>query len=95
MKKLDVSLHADEPLRAGLLRVADVLIENALDRIRCSTSDRAKDVHLVRVFAAFLLIGPSPAEHLRMPVRHKRWPCREPAARRVDNRGALRTSKSG
>jgi len=32
MKKLDVSLHADEPLRAGLLRVADGLIQNALDR---------------------------------------------------------------
>jgi len=27
MKKLDVSLRADEPLRAGLLRVADDLID--------------------------------------------------------------------
>ena len=46
---LDVSLHADEPLRAGLLRVADGLIQNALDRIRYPTSDRGEDVHLVRV----------------------------------------------
>jgi CHAD domain-containing protein len=49
MKKLDVSLHADEPLRAGLLRVADGLIQNASDCIKCSTSHRAEDVHLVRV----------------------------------------------
>ena len=49
MKKLDVSLHADEPLRAGLLRVADALIQNAVDRIRCPTSDHGEDVHLVRV----------------------------------------------
>ena len=45
MKKLDVSLHADEPLRAGLLRVADGLIQNELDRIRYPTSDRGEDVH--------------------------------------------------
>jgi CHAD domain-containing protein len=49
MKKLDVSLHADEPLRTGLLRIADCLIQNAVDRIRCPTSDRGEDVHLVRV----------------------------------------------
>ena len=49
MKKLDVLLHADEPLHTGLLRVADCLVENAVDRIRCPTSDRVKDVHLVRV----------------------------------------------
>jgi len=49
MKKLDVSLHADEPLRAGLLRVADSLIQNAVDRIRYPTTDRVEDVHLVRV----------------------------------------------
>jgi CHAD domain-containing protein len=49
MKKLDVSLHADEPLRAGLLRVADSLIQKAVDRIRRPTSDRGEDVHLVRV----------------------------------------------
>src|SRR6516225_8693036 len=34
MKTLDVSLHAGEPLRAGLLRAADGLIQNALDHIR-------------------------------------------------------------
>jgi len=49
MKKLDVSLHADEPLRAGLIRVADCLIKNAVDRIRCPTDDRGEDLHLVRV----------------------------------------------
>jgi CHAD domain-containing protein len=49
MKKLEDSLHADEPLRAGLLRVGDGLIQNAVDRIRYPTSDRAGDVHLVRV----------------------------------------------
>jgi CHAD domain-containing protein len=49
MKKLEDSLHADEPLRAGLLRLADGLIQNAVDRIRCPTSDRTGDVHLVRV----------------------------------------------
>jgi CHAD domain-containing protein len=49
MKKLDVSLHADEPLRAGSLRVADALTQNAVDRIRCPSSDRGEDVHLVRV----------------------------------------------
>ena len=41
MKKLEDSLHADEPLRAGLLRIADGLIQNAADRIRYPTSDRA------------------------------------------------------
>ena len=36
-------------MRAGLLRVADSLIQNALDRIRSSASEPAEDVHLVRV----------------------------------------------
>jgi len=63
MKMLDVSLHADEPLRAGLLRVGDALIQNALDHIRSSASDQAEDVHLVRVTikrlrAMLLLIQP-------------------------------------
>ena len=49
MKMLDVSLHADEPLRAGLLRVGDTLIQNALDHIRSLAGDQAEDVHLVRV----------------------------------------------
>src|SRR5262249_3381882 len=49
MKKLDLSLHADESFRAGFLRVADCLIENTVNRIRCPTSDRGEDVHLVRV----------------------------------------------
>jgi CHAD domain-containing protein len=49
MKKLEDSLRPDEPLRAGLLRVGDGLIQNAVDRIRHPTSDRAGDVHLVRV----------------------------------------------
>jgi hypothetical protein len=33
MKKPDVSLRADEPLRAGLLRVADDLIDPEIDKI--------------------------------------------------------------
>ena len=49
MKKIDVSLHADEPLRAGLLRVADALTQDAVNRIRCPSRDRGEDVHLVRV----------------------------------------------
>jgi CHAD domain-containing protein len=49
MNRLDVSLHADEPLRAGLLRIGDSLIQNAADRIMCPTSDPGEDVHLVRV----------------------------------------------
>ena len=49
MKKLDVSLQADEPLKTGLLRVADCLIKNAQDRIRNPTNDREKDLHFVRV----------------------------------------------
>ena len=49
MKKLDVSLHAGEPLRAGLPRVAGGLIQNALDGIRSPASDQAEDVHTVRV----------------------------------------------
>ena len=49
MKKLDVSLHADEPLRTGLLRVVDCLIENAVNRIKWPSHDRGEDVHLVRV----------------------------------------------
>jgi CHAD domain-containing protein len=48
-KGLDVSLRADESVRAGLLRVADGLIQNALERIRRPTSDSSEDVHSVRV----------------------------------------------
>jgi CHAD domain-containing protein len=49
MEKIDVALQADEPLRAGLLRVADNLVKNAIERIRNPTSDRVEDLHLVRV----------------------------------------------
>jgi CHAD domain-containing protein len=49
MKKLDVTLRAGEPLQAGLVRVADGLIQNGLDRMRCSSSGCAEDVHSVRV----------------------------------------------
>jgi hypothetical protein len=38
MKKLEDSLHADEPLPAGLLRLVDGLIQNAVDRIRYPNS---------------------------------------------------------
>ena len=49
MEKIDVALQADEPLRAGLLRVADNLVKNAVERIRNPTSDRVEDLHFVRV----------------------------------------------
>jgi CHAD domain-containing protein len=45
----DFCLCADEPLRVGLLRVADGLIQNAVQRIRYPTRDHAKNVHFVRV----------------------------------------------
>jgi CHAD domain-containing protein len=49
MKTLDVSLHADEPLRSGLLRIADKLVQNAADRMTHPTRNLGADVHLVRV----------------------------------------------
>jgi CHAD domain-containing protein len=49
MNRLDDSLHSDEPLRAGLLRVADVLIKNAAARMVHPTNNLGDDVHLVRV----------------------------------------------
>ncbi len=49
MEKIDVALRADEPLRAGLLRVADNLVENAVERIRKPSSDGVEDLHFVRV----------------------------------------------
>ena len=48
MKRPDISLHAEEPLCAGLLRVVDSLIQYAVGRIERPTNDRAEDVHLVR-----------------------------------------------
>jgi CHAD domain-containing protein len=49
MEKIDVAIQADEPLRAGLLRVADNLVENAVERIRNPNNDRVEDLHFVRV----------------------------------------------
>ena len=49
MKVPDVCLRADEPLREGLLRVADSLIQKAMMRIGYPTRDHAKNVHFVRV----------------------------------------------
>jgi CHAD domain-containing protein len=48
MKRLDISLHADEPLRAGSLRIVDTLVQYAVGRIERPTDSRAEDVHLVR-----------------------------------------------
>jgi len=49
MEKIDVALQADEPLRAGLLRVVDNLVKNAVERIRNPSSNRVEDLHFVRV----------------------------------------------
>jgi hypothetical protein len=49
MEKIDVALQADEPLRAGLLRVVDNLVKNAVERIRNPSDDRVEDLHFVRV----------------------------------------------
>jgi CHAD domain-containing protein len=49
MEKIDVALQADEPLQAGLLRVADHLVTHAVERVRNPTSDRVEDLHFVRV----------------------------------------------
>lgn len=49
MKKVDIFLHADEPVRVGVVRVADGLIQNALERISNPNGDRAEDIHVVRV----------------------------------------------
>ena len=49
MEKIDVALRADEPLRAGLMRVADNLVKNAVERIRKPTSVGVEDLHFVRV----------------------------------------------
>jgi CHAD domain-containing protein len=49
MEKIDVALQADEPLRAGVLRVVDSLVKNAVERIRYPSNDRVEDLHSVRV----------------------------------------------
>ena len=49
MEKIDVALQADEPLRAGLLRVVDNLAKNAAERIKNPSNDRVEDLHFVRV----------------------------------------------
>jgi CHAD domain-containing protein len=49
MEDLDVSLRADEPVRTGMLRVADILFQNAANRIRHPTRDSAEDIHAIRV----------------------------------------------
>jgi CHAD domain-containing protein len=49
MEDVDVSLHADEAVRTGVLRVADVLIENAGNRIKHPARDSAQDIHAIRV----------------------------------------------
>ena len=48
MNRPPISLCADEPLRAGLLRVADSLIQHAVGCIKHPTKNRAEDVHVVR-----------------------------------------------
>ena len=44
----DRTLHAGESAKAGLCRVADCLIQEALERIRQPGRDPAEDVHFIR-----------------------------------------------
>ena len=48
MKTPRPSLHPDEPVRAGLLRIAAALIGTARERVAHPSSDRGEDVHAVR-----------------------------------------------
>jgi CHAD domain-containing protein len=48
MKKLDVSLHADEPLGAGLQRITDKLVESISDHDLPEKDERGEYVHTVR-----------------------------------------------
>lgn len=91
MKKLDVSLQADEPLRTGLLRVAETLIQNAIDRLRYPSCDLGGDIHFVRVMikrlrALVRLIRPAISEmdFGRVNLGLKKAACRLSFARDSD-----------
>jgi CHAD domain-containing protein len=48
MKKLDVSLHADEPVGAGLQRITEELIESISDQNIPTKDERGEYIHTVR-----------------------------------------------
>lgn len=48
MKTTDTTLRADEPVKAGILRLADALIDDALRRARHPSRDPVDDVHCFR-----------------------------------------------
>ena len=48
MKTTDMTLRADEPVKAGILRIADALIDDALRRTRHPSCDPVEDVHFFR-----------------------------------------------
>ena len=48
-KQPEVSFRADESIAAGVVRIADVLIGYATDRIARRQDDRTRDVHAIRV----------------------------------------------
>lgn len=48
MKTTDMTLRADEPVKAGILRLADALIDDALRRSRHPSRDLVEDVHFFR-----------------------------------------------
>jgi CHAD domain-containing protein len=63
MKEADFSFQADEPVSAGLGRIARQLVESAVHCIECPAPARDEDVHGVRTVikrlrAILLLIGP-------------------------------------
>src|SRR4030088_1908576 len=48
-EKREFSLLADRPLKEGLLRIIDDLVQEAIDRIRGSGCEKSEDIHFVRV----------------------------------------------
>lgn len=48
MKAAELTLRADEPVKAGILRLADALIDDALRCARHPTGDPVEDVHFFR-----------------------------------------------
>lgn len=68
----ETSLRAGEPVIAGLLRICDALIQNAVERIKRPSHDREEDIHGVRITI----------KHLRAILRMVRPAIGEPTFRR-------------